>query len=145
MMTENLPQSISKIWNSAFYIFLTGGILTSYLFSSEEAAQNWRLVFSFPLLFDVPRLILLLIVYRMESPVFLFEKLGLGDHTRHLIEENYKYIYTAEDAVKKTELMIKEQQKIDSLTHDAKNEEKGLLSPTFRKPFLFILYLNFLN
>lgn len=35
IMTENLPEKIGKIWNSAFYIFLTGGILMSYLFSTK--------------------------------------------------------------------------------------------------------------
>lgn len=72
MISEILPKNISKIWNPAFYIFLTLGILMSYLFSSENAAHLWRLVFCMPLLLDIPRLILLLKIYRIESPIWLY-------------------------------------------------------------------------
>ena len=72
MITENLPRKIAKIWSPAFYIFLTLGILMSYIFSSERAAHLWRLIFCLPLLLDVPRLIFLLKVYRMESPIWLY-------------------------------------------------------------------------
>ena len=104
MMTENLPTSIGKIWNSAFYIFLTGGILTSYLFSTKHDAENWRLIFAFPIVFDLPRLLLLLFVYRMESPIWLYTKHikdGKIDEIEYLMEENYSHSYTKENAKKK--------------------------------------------
>lgn len=70
IITENLPKKIANVWSPAFYIFLTFGILTSYLFSSEKSAHLWRLIFCLPILMDIPRLLILLKVYRMESPIW---------------------------------------------------------------------------
>lgn len=94
MIKENLPFSIANKVNPLFYCFLTGSIMLGYCFGSEFWGDHWKYVLMGPLAVEVPKLLLFLLIFKMESPVWL------SDHRPDYIEKNFELLYEPESASK---------------------------------------------
>lgn len=134
MIKENLPFSVANIVNPLFYCFLTGGIILGYSFGFPTFYVHWRLVFLSPLIFEIPKFLLFLLRFRMESPKWL--------HARHpeKVQPNYELLYPIDEA----------QQMALAFTGDSEPVGQQvsigqLCSPNYRLQFFMAILLNSLN
>ena len=136
MIKENLPFQIANKVNPLFYAFLTGGILIGYCFGSPTAAQYWRLVLMFPMIIEIPKLLLFIFIYHMESPIWLLQKFP------ERVEANYSLLYddTSASKLKNSEetLESKDQKDVGVSFSD-------LFKPAYRLQLFLGILLNSLN
>lgn len=135
MIKENLPFHIANRVAPLFYVFLTGFILIGYCFGSEWSGQHWRFVLMYPLLIEIPKLYVFYHIYKMESPIWLY------NNQRELVRENFKFLYEKESAEKLTE----ELGKVAESTHTTSISFGQLLSAEYLVQFFLGSLLNVMN
>jgi SP family sugar:H+ symporter-like MFS transporter len=140
MMKENLPLRYAGTISACFYIFLTGGILISYGFGTPGAADNWRLVFGGPLLYEVPVFLLYLFVFKMESPKSIYSK---SIDLKNDLYENYLYMYTEQAAKEEASNFVEEMNQMASTSSEV--GFRDLFGKQYRLQFLLGFFLNLLN
>lgn len=143
MLKENLPHKYANVFGSCFYIFITLGILTSYIFGFDEAGVYWRLIFLLPLVFDLPKLLLFMTFYRMESVKWIFFRYKDKEVRAALMKKNLRLMYKEEDIDAMTEFFIEEYHMISK--NDEKTHISDLFSSNYRLQFFIGILLNFLN
>lgn len=94
MIREIFQDNISSKLSALFGVFLTGGICISYCFGFEWASERWRWVLAWPLIVEVPKFIVFLFIYKMESPLWLIEHGAVESE----LSKNFQYIYNKSDA-----------------------------------------------
>lgn len=142
MMKEILPQNLKSLFSGMFYIFLTLGILTSYAFAFDTVGQYWRYVFLLPMVFDLPKLLAFVFVFRIESPKWICSKANDNEVRQAMLVVNLRKIYAEEDVDQKINLFM------DEFNSSGTAEEVkvgDLLSAEYRLQFLLVIALNFLN
>lgn len=140
MIKELIPERFNAPIAGSFYIFLTGGILISTLMSEPWLTKYWQLVLAGPALLEIPKLLLYLFVYRIESPKTIVAK---SSSRAEELQENYLHIYDAEGSRILTERVINE---FEATSHNRPAATFGsLFTSEYRLAFLVGLLLNFLN
>lgn len=104
MMRENLPRSFPDVYNPVFSALLSAGMLTSFFFGHPNLAAHWRYVLAWPLCVEAPRLLLLALLFPMESPAWLAAR---GRPAEEL-SANYAVLYAAEDAQRLAAQLLQE-------------------------------------
>jgi hypothetical protein len=140
MINEVVPEKYNGPVGGSFYVFLTGGILFAALFASDAIAPYWKLILAIPSFLEIPKFLLYLFVYRIESPKSIVARSSSPESDIH---ENYLRIYTSEGSRYYT----------DRFMNDYNSNSAGktvvtfgsLFTPDFRLAFLIGLLLNFLN
>ncbi len=143
MIKENLPQSYKNIYGSSFGIFLTLGVLISFISGNENTVDHWRLVFMLPLLIELPKFILFVSIFKMRSPNYLYN-IYSNDmvKTEEILEKNYSYLYDKEASKEHAFAFIKEKER---LSGEKKVGFKELVSKYYRIQFGLVITLNILN
>lgn len=142
MMKEILPETQKKLFSGMFYIFITLGIMTSYSFSSEKVAEYWRIVFLLPGIFDIPKLLAFLFIFKIESPKWICTKVKNTEQRQYEISQSLKKIYVEEDVDRMTNFLMDE----TASTGKVEEVEFGdLVGPQYRFQFCLVIFLNFLN
>ena len=141
---EVIIPKYSKILTNSFYFFLTTGILLSYSFG-EATAEYWRVVFMIPAFLAIPKLIIVLIFYRMESPIYLYESYNKSDLDLNLIiTKNYRFFYKKNEALEVTNNFINTRNKL-TVSSKKKVLFKDLFTKDYSLQVFMGFFLNFIN
>ena len=137
---EIMIPKYNTVLTNSFYFFLTTGILISYSFGSEWSVVNWRFIFLFPVFIELPKLFIILIFYKIESPVYLYESYSKSDiDLKTIIERNYRYFYDMNTVQEVSRNFIA---KRDKLAESSK--KKVFFKDLFTKNYRLQLFLGFL-
>lgn len=74
MIKDILPKGYFNFMMGLFYVFLTLGQGIPFSFGSPSIVQYWRIIFSCFIIIKIPKLIILLLFYRLENPNFIYKK-----------------------------------------------------------------------
>lgn len=140
MIKELIPERFNAPIAGSFYIFLTGGILLSTLMSEAWLTKYWQLVLAGPAILEIPKFLLYLFVYRIESPKTILAK---SSNPQTELQENYLHIYDAEGSRLHTDRVMNE----FNTTSAGKPAVTfgSLFTAEYRLAFMIGLLLNFLN
>lgn len=134
MMKENLPPGLPKTYNPVFSAFLCTGMLLAFFFGRPALAPYWKFVLVWPFYVEIPRLMLFLILFPMESPQYLASRLkSTGE-----IAANYAVLYAPAQAQQLAHVVQRE-----SGTGSA--PQAGLreaFSPAYRKQIILCVVMN---
>lgn len=142
MIRELMPDATKNFFSGMFYIFLTLGILTSYGLAYDTLGEYWKYVFALPGLIEIPKLLAFVFVFKIESPKWICMRVKDREVRQALISDSLKRIYIDEDVDRMASLIVDESRNAGS------SEEVGvtdLVSPQYRKQFLIVLFINFMN
>ena len=142
---ETMIPKYNTVLTNSFYFFLTTGILISYSFGSEWSVDNWRVIFCFPIFIELPKLFIILIFYKIESPVYLYESYSKSDiDLQTIIERNYRYFYDKDIVQDVSKNFIA---KRDKLAESSKKKVffKDLFTKNYRLQLFMGFLLNFSN
>ena len=142
MIKEIVPEQYRKVFGLTFYIFLTLGLLTSFGFGFDSAGLYWKQVFTLPLYFDIPKFLMFLFCFKIESPQWLYANIQDLNLRRMAIENSYKTLYIDEKAKEMTDQLI------TSLSSNQNNKQiqfSDLFTSDYRLQFIIGLVLNFLS
>ena len=136
---ETMVPKYNTVLTNSFYFFLTSGILLSYSFGSDWSVENWRVIFLFPVFIELPKVIIILIFYRIESPVYLYESFNKSDlDLKTIISRNYSCFYDKNVVMEVTDNFIKKRNKLA-----ASSKKKVLFKDLFTKDYRLQMFLGF--
>ena len=142
MIKEIIPPAYKNLFGGLFYIFITLGILSSYTFGYESIAAHWRYVFLLPAVFDLPKLLAFIFVFRIESPIWICTKIENIEQRQQMVQNNLGKIYDDSEIEKMTNLIVNESGSSGKTKEIAYGD---LIGPEYILQFLVVLLLNFLN
>lgn len=135
---EILPLSGMNLARPLFNISIASGIFVGYIFKLDFFKRNMPLVLLFPLISEVPKLVLFLTAFRMESPAWLVSKKGSESE----LIENYRHLYNSPQA----EEMAREKIRENASGKGSATASYGdLLTPEYRMQTMIVLILSLLN
>ena len=137
LIAETLPELPAKRYGSLFAAFLTGGIFLGYCFNGSWTIELWRVPLMWPLIIEIPKLVLFWRVFDIESPVWMVR----NNIPAQGITDNYRKIYNMDEAIRLTDQVMR--------AHASRQEESFSFGSLMRRDsriqlFLTVL-LNLLN
>lgn len=143
---EIIVPKYNKVLTNSFYLFFTLGILLGYSFGEATATEKyWRIIFLVPLFLAVPKLIIVLIFFRMESPNYLYDKNKKDDNElKKVLAKNYGFFYRKSEALQVSQNFLDSRNKL-ALSSKKKVNFKDLFTKNYRFQLFMGFFLNSIN
>ena len=139
MIKEVVWHKIRRMIANSFIVFTMIGANLAFIFANRNNVAYWRWLMFFPLLLDVPKVILFYFFFPMRSPVFLYEKYSKTyQNLNKILTKNYQVFYSLENSKKLTKNFLNS--KKNSI--QKKRTIKSLLQKEYKKHMYFALFVN---
>ena len=140
MIKEIVYEEIRAVIANSFFLFLILGTNFAFFISSAENVFYWRFIMFSQLIIEIPRLLLIILFFRIKSPIYLYKKYFGNLDLQNIISKNYQVFYTVPNSNKLAKKFITERS-------NKKKKEikiKDLLSKKYRTEFFFGIFINIL-
>lgn len=138
LIKDCFPFSIADKASPAFNTCVACGVLIGYVFGFGIFERFWQVAVLFPLLIEVPKLVVFATVYRMDSPAWM----AANRKSRDEIRDNYLFLYEATLAGELADDIMAEQAKG---TNSSAVPFTDVLKSDYRLQLVLALILNLLN
>lgn len=155
LIKELLPERLGPVGGNLTYTLLVAFLLlaslTNYIFGGYEGlTKNWKLAISLPGYLGIVRFFMLIVLFSgLESPAYYIDHFFKEKKIlKEKILKDFKEIYVEDDAKRKTDDLINEEERILKklgLKERKKIGFKALFSPKYKNRFIVCAMLNCLQ